>query len=305
MRTDYGESVLELMTDPDGVPRGQAVLDALVGVLDLERLEDNLFRGTSPEVSPVRVFGGQVAAQSLTAVGRTVESDRHVHSLHGYFIRPGDPKSPIIYEVDRTRDGRSFTTRRVSAIQHGAPIFTMSASFQIDEPGVDHAIDMPEVPGPDELPTYAERLAPVRDALAMLAAMPRPFDVRYVTDPPWAVRTSGPRPGARTQVWFKADGTLGDEQLLHVCLMAYASDLTLLNSVLINHGLAHGIDKLQMASLDHAMWFHRPFRMDEWVLYDTGSPSAHGARGLGAGHFFAADGRLLSTVVQEGLVRLR
>jgi len=293
--------VPEMQIDTDGVPRGQVVVDALIGLLDLEVLEDNLFRGRSPEVSLIRVFGGQVAAQSLTAVGRTVPADRRVHSLHGYFIRPGDPRIPIIYEVDRTRDGRSFTTRRVRAIQHGEAIFTMSASFQIDEPGIDHAIDMPDVPAPEDLPTYAERLAPARESLENMARIPRPFDIRYVSDPPWAPRQAGPHPDGRSQVWFRADGTVPDDPLLQVCLMAYASDLTLLNSVLINHGFAR---RPQMASLDHAMWFHRPFRMDDWVLYDTSSPSASGARGLGMGYFFARDGRLLSTVVQEGLVRL-
>jgi len=293
--------VPEMQIDTDGVPRGQLVVDTLIALLDLEVLEDNLFRGRSPEVSPTRVFGGQVAAQSLTAVGRTVPADRRVHSLHGYFIRPGDPRVPIVYEVDRTRDGRSFTTRRVRAIQHGEAIFTMSASFQVDEPGIDHAIAMPDVPAPEDLPTYAERLAPARESLELLARIPRPFDIRYVSDPPWAPRQAGPHPEGRSQVWFRTDGTVPDDPLLQVCLMAYASDLTLLNSVLINHGFAQ---RPQMASLDHAMWFHRPFRMDDWVLYDTSSPSASGARGLGMGYFFARDGRLLSTVVQEGLVRL-
>ena len=293
--------VPEMQIDSDGVPRGQLVVDTLIALLDLEVLEDNLFRGRSPEVSPTRVFGGQVAAQSLTAVGRTVPADRRVHSLHGYFIRPGDPRVPIVYEVDRTRDGRSFTTRRVRAIQHGEAIFTMSASFQVDEPGIDHAIAMPDVPAPEDLPTYAERLAPARESLELLARIPRPFDIRYVSDPPWAPRQAGPHPEGRSQVWFRTDGSVPDDPLLQVCLMAYASDLTLLNSVLINHGFAQ---RPQMASLDHAMWFHRPFRMDDWVLYDTSSPSASGARGLGMGYFFARDGRLLSTVVQEGLVRL-
>jgi acyl-CoA thioesterase-2 len=291
--------------DRDGVPRGQHVLDALVSLLSLERLEDNLFRGSSPEVSPQRVFGGQVAAQSLTAAGRTVPFERHVHSLHGYFIRPGDPKVPIIYEVDRTRDGSSFTTRRVTAIQHGKPIFAMSASFQIDEPGVEHALPMPDVPPPDGLPGYAELLAPYRDDIAVWATLPRPFEVRYATETPWSARAGGPQPGAVTQVWFRADGTLPSDPLLHTCLLAYMSDLTLLDSALISHGLAAGMDRIQMASLDHAMWFHRPFVLDDWVLYETSSPSASGARGLCTGHFFSADGRLLATVVQEGLVRLR
>lgn len=291
--------------DVDGVPRGQKVLDALVSLLQLERLEENLFRGWSPKVSPVRVFGGQVAAQSLTAMGRTVPPDRHVHSLHGYFIRPGDPEVPIIFEVDRTRDGKSFTTRRVTAIQRGAAIFTMSASFQVDEPGVDHAIAMPNVAGPDGLAGYGERLAAVRESIPRWASIPRPFEVRYVTDTPWDARSSGPRPGARNQVWFRADGTLPDDPLLHVCLLAYISDLTLLDSALINHGLASGLDRIQLASLDHAMWFHRPISMDDWVLYETSSPSASGARGLCTGHFFSIDGQLLATVVQEGLIRQR
>ncbi len=295
----------EQTLDTDGVPRGQAVLDALVGLLDLERLEENLFRGVSPEISPVRVFGGQVAAQALVAVGRTVPPDRRVHSLHGYFLRPGDPRVPIIYEVDRTRDGQSFTTRRVVAIQHGKAIFAMSGSFQVDEPGVDHGLEMPDVPDPESLPTYAERLAPFRDRLAVWGRIPRPFDIRYVSEPPWESRLSGPKPAARTQVWFRADGTLPDDDLLHVCMLAYVSDLTLLESVLTTHGLAAGFDNVQLASLDHAMWFHRPIRVDEWILYDITSPSASGARGLGTGSFFSQDGRMLATVVQEGLIRVR
>lgn len=291
--------------DVDGVPRGQAVLDALVSVLDLERLEDNLFRGSSPEVSPQRVFGGQVASQSLIAAGRTVPSDRHVHSLHGYFLRPGDPKTPIIYEVDRTRDGSSFTTRRVTAIQHGKPIFAMSASFQVAEDGIEHSLPMPDVPGPDGLRGYGDVLAPYRDRLEVWAELPRPFEVRYVTDTPWSARAAGSQPGAVTRVWFRADGSLADDPLLHTCLLAYMSDLTLLDSALISHGLASGIDRIQLASLDHAMWFHRPVVMDDWVLYETSSPAASGARGLCTGHFFSADGAHLATVVQEGLIRLR
>lgn len=291
--------------DTDGIPRGQAVLDGLVAILDLERIEDNLFRGSSPEISPVRIFGGQVAAQSLTAAGRTVVPERRVHSLHGYFLRPGDPRIPIVYEVDRTRDGHSFSTRRVTAIQHGRPIFAMSASFQIDEPGLEHALPMPQAPGPDGLPSYAEVLSAHREELDIWASLPRPFEVRYATESPWAARESGPHQGEVTQVWFRPDGVLPDDPLLHVCLMAYLSDLTLLDSVQISHGLAPGLDRVQLASLDHAMWFHRPIRMDDWVLYETSSPSASGARGLCTGHFFSASGQMLATVVQEGLVRQR
>jgi len=291
--------------DTDGVPRGQGVVDSLVELLDLERVEDNLYRGVSPELSPVRVFGGQVAAQALTAAGRTVPSERRVHSLHAFFLRPGNPRQPIVYQVDRARDGMSFTTRRVVAIQHGKPIFTMSASFQVDEPGVDHAEPMPSVPPPESLPTYAERIAPFKDRMAVWGQIPRPFDVRYIDDPPWESRLTGPQIGAHSRVWFRTDGVLPDDDLLHVCMLAYLSDLTLLYSVLKTHALSFESDNIQLASLDHAMWFHRPFRVDEWLLYDTRSPSASGARGLGTGHFFSADGRMLATVVQEGLVRLR
>jgi len=291
--------------DIDGVPRGQAVVDDLVKLMDLEQLEDDLYRGYSPEISPSRVFGGQVAAQALIAAGRTVPSDRRVHSLHAYFIRPGSPKNPIVYQVHEAKDGLTFTTRRVVAIQHGKPIFAMSASFQIDEPGVDHADPMPVVPPPESLPTYAERIAPIKERIAVWGRIPRPFDVRYVDDPPWESRLTGPRTEAHNRVWFRTDGVLPDDDLLHVCILAYLSDLTLLYSVLATHALSAEFDRLQVASLDHAMWFHRPFRVDEWVLYDTSSPSASGARGLGTGHFFSADGRMIATAVQEGLVRLR
>lgn len=287
---------------PDGDSRGQPVLDRLVALLDLERIEENIFRGVSI-ASPMRVFGGQVAGQALVAAGRTVPAQRRVHSLHAYFIRPGDPSVPIVYEVDRIRDGRSFTTRRVVAIQHGQAIFSLSASFQIDEPGIEHSEPMPRVPGPTELPTFAERIASVRDEIGVLAEFPRPIDIRYVTEPPWLSRERGPRE-ARNQVWMRADGVLPDDQLLHVCVLTYASDLTLLDSVLARHGVYWMLDRVVGASLDHALWFHRPFRADEWFLYDCASPTASGARGLATGRFFAADGTHIATVVQEGLVRL-
>lgn len=287
----------------DGVPRGQPVLDRLVALLDLERIEDDIFRGVSPAESPVRVFGGQVAGQALIAAGRTVPAERRVHSLHAYFIRGGDPSIPIVYEVDRIRDGRSFTTRRVTAIQRGKAIFALSASFQVDEPGIDHGEPMPAVPDPEGLPTHAERAAPVRDRLGAQALLPRPIDLRHVTEPAWLSRGSGPRE-ARSQVWMRADGTLPDDQLLHVCVLTYCSDLTLLDAVLARHGVYWGLDDVTGASLDHALWFHRPFRADEWFLYDCASPSASGGRGLATGRFFSHDGRHLATVVQEGLLRV-
>ncbi|MGI8590538.1 MAG: acyl-CoA thioesterase [Nakamurella sp.] len=283
--------------------QGRAAVAGLISLLDLERLEDDLFRGVSPENSTMRVFGGQVAAQALTAAGRTVAAERRVHSLHAYFLRPGDPAVPIVFEVDRTRDGQSFTTRRVVAIQHGKPIFTLSSSFQLDQDGVDHGDPMPTVAPPEELPTFAERVAAASAPLAAFRRIPRPFDVRYVNEPPWNTGAE-PESGARSQVWFRSYEPLPDDQLLHVCMLAYLSDLTLLDSILTTHGLGGSWKTVKLASLDHAMWFHRPIRVDKWVLYDTHSPSASGSRGLASGHFFAADGSMLATVVQEGLVRV-
>ncbi|HEY3749653.1 MAG TPA: acyl-CoA thioesterase II [Pseudonocardiaceae bacterium] len=288
---------------PDGAPHGQPVLDRLVALLDLERIEDDIFRGVSPAESPVRVFGGQVAGQALIAAGRTVPADRRVHSLHAYFIRPGDPSIPIVYEVDRIRDGRSFTTRRATAIQRGKAIFALSASFQLDEEGMDHSEPMPDVPPPDTLPSYAERVAPLGELLQERLLRPRPIDLRYVTEPAWLSREAGPR-DARNQVWMRADGTLPDDQLLHVCVLTYCSDMTLLDSVLARHGVYWGLDDVNGASLDHALWFHRPFRADEWVLYDCTSPTASGARGLATGRFFTQSGAHIATVVQEGLLRV-
>ena len=294
------------MSRPDttAAPAGQPLLDRLVRLLDLEKIEENIFRGVSPKTALTRVFGGQVAGQALVAAGRTVAAERPVHSLHAYFIRPGDPMVPIVYQVDRTRDGGSFTTRRVIAIQHGEAIFALSASFQKHEHGMEHADPMPsDLPEPESLPTFAERLSPYADKLGALGRIRLPIDLRYVNDPPWVSRELGPR-DAVNRVWMRAGGKLPDDELLHVCVLAYASDMTLLDSVLARHGVAMGLDNLMLASLDHAMWFHRPFRADDWVLYDSRSPSASGGRGFAIGRFFSSDGRLLATVVQEGLARL-
>ncbi len=281
-----------------------SALDDLVGLLDLERIEVDIFRGRQPNDAVQRVFGGQVAGQALVAAGRTVPTDRPVHSLHAYFLRPGDPSIPIVYEVDRIRDGRSFTTRRVVAIQHGKPIFNLSASFALAESGLEHQLPMPAVPPPDGLPTFAERIAPFGARLGPISRLPRPIDLRYVEDPPWVSRADGPRE-PRQQVWLRTDGDLPDDPLVHVCALTYASDMTLLDSVLAAHGLAWRLDDVIGASLDHAMWFHRPFRADEWLLYDSESPSAAGSRGLAAGRIFTADGRHVVSVVQEGLIRVR
>jgi acyl-CoA thioesterase-2 len=288
----------------DGVPRGQPVVDRLVALLNLERIEDDIFRGVSPTDSLPRVFGGQVAGQALIAVGRTVPVDRSVHSLHAYFIRAGDARVPIVYNVDRIRDGQSFSTRRVVAIQHGKVIFVLAASFQLPEEGLEHAEQMPTVPPPERLDDWASWARRSGDTQAPITRTPRPFDLRFITPPPWVdvpARTESP---ARDQLWMRADGVLPDDPLLHVCVLAYVSDLTLLWSVGAPHGHALGQD-VMAASLDHAMWFHRPFRTDDWVLCDYTSPSAAGGRGLATGRFFSRGGKLIASVVQEGVVRIR
>jgi acyl-CoA thioesterase-2 len=277
-----------------------AALDGLIDLLDLESIEVNIFRGRSPDEKRQRVFGGQVAGQALVAAGRTVTGGT-VHSLHAYFLRPGDPTVPILYEVDRIRDGRSFTTRRVVAIQHGHAIFNLSASFHVTEPGFDHQAPMPVVPDPDALPTFAERMKPWRERLGDWYTRPRPIDIRHV-DPPSQDRSLGPRP-PRQRVWMRADGRLPDDPLLHACVVAYASDLSLLDSVLLPHGASWDDGIAMMASLDHVMWFHRPFRADEWLLYDQESPSAAGGRGLARGSIFTRAGALVVSVAQEGLIR--
>jgi acyl-CoA thioesterase-2 len=275
----------------------------LVLLLDLERIEDDIYRGLSPHTGQQRIFGGQVAGQALVAAGRTVPADRGVHSLHAYFLVAGDPSVPVVYQVDRIRDGRSFTTRRVVAVQHGRAIFHLSASFQVAEEGIEHQDAMPDVPGPDELPTMAELLAPYPEQLAAHLARPMLIDRRYVGRPPFIPRgDTDTSAAADSGVWIRA-GALPDDPLVHVCALTYASDMTLLDSVLLPHDMSFGQDSFSGASLDHAMWFHRPFRADEWLLYSQHSPAASGGRGLATGRIFSERGELLVSVVQEGLVR--
>ena len=290
--------------DGDGGPVvGQAAVDLLLEVLDLRQIDPATFTGVSPQVGPQRIFGGQVAGQALVAAGRTVDPERFVHSLHGYFVRPGDPSVPIRYEVETVRDGRSFSVRRSVAYQHGKPIFFLSASFQIVEEGLDHHAPAPlDVPGPDDVPTMADRLARYPERLGALAAAPQSVDVRYVGEPGWV--PPGDRPATEFQrVWMRIAGKLPDDPLIHACALAYASDLTLLDSVLNVHGEVWGPGGIIGASLDHALWFHRPFRADEWFLYDCTSPSASGSRGLATGRMFTRDGRHIASAVQEGLLR--
>jgi acyl-CoA thioesterase-2 len=282
-------------------------LDAVVALLDLEQIELNIFRGRSPEGERrQRVFGGQVAGQALVAAGRTVpDEDRAVHSLHAYFIRPGDPSVPLIYLVDRVRDGRSFTTRRVSAVQHGKTIFTLSASFHRPEPGASHALPMPHVPPPEELPTAAERFRKQFGDSVDSAAFANPIDIRYLGPLSFEAAQDPALRVTKSMAWIRADGDLPDDELLHVCLVTYASDMTLLDSVLLANGLSWTDGRTAGASLDHAMWFHRPFRADQWLLYAQESPVSAGARGLARGELYTREGQLVVSVVQEGLIRTR
>jgi acyl-CoA thioesterase-2 len=276
-------------------------LESLIKLLDIEPIEVNIFRGVSPEgETRQRVFGGQVAAQALMAAGRTVDEGK-VHSLHCYFLRAGDPYVPILYEVDRIRDGRSFTTRRVVAIQHGRAIFNMECSFHVDEPGLEHQSQPPQVPDPETLPTIRQRLEPWKEQLQGFLERPMPIDQRFIGPLPW--EPSGPRE-PRQRLWIRADGELPQDPLLHACVVTYASDMSLFDSILLPHGLRWYDPKFMGASLDHCMWFHRPLRADRWLLYDQESPSAYGARGLARAQLFDQDGRLVCSVAQEGLVRL-
>jgi acyl-CoA thioesterase-2 len=233
-----------------------------------------------------------------------VPADRHVHSLHSYFVRAGDASTPIVYEVDRVRDGRSFSTRRVIAVQHGKTIFSLSASFQLAQDGFDHQTPMPEAPDPETLPTAMQRLADSGYVGDDYLTMPQPIDLRYVDAAPWEREGQGPRVGLN-RVWMKADGRMPDDPLLHVCALTFASDMTLLDAVHARHGITGASDHVRSASLDHAMWFERPFRADEWLLYVTESPSASGGRGLATGRFFRRDGTQVCSVMQEGMVRVK
>ena len=279
----------------------QDALDGLVSLLDLEPIEVNIFRGVSPDEKRQRVFGGQVAGQAVVAAARTVEPQRFVHSLHAYFLRPGDPLVPILYEVDRIRDGRSFTTRRVVAIQHGKAIFNLQASFHAPEPGLDHQLKMPDdVPDPESLADFYTRMEPHKHRLGDAWGRPRPIDVRYIDHDPFDRHD---HPSETQRVWLRADGELPDDPVLHACIVTYASDMTLLDTSVRPFGLAWDSPDVQMASLDHAMWFHRPFRADDWLLYDQHAISTSSARGLAGGAIFTRDGKLAVTVVQEGLIR--
>ncbi len=281
-----------------------AALAQLLALLDLEKIEDNIYRGNSPSEPIQRVFGGQVLAQALVAATRTVDTARPCHSFHGYFLRPGDPSTPILYEVDRARDGGSFTARRVAAIQHGVPIFILAASFQRVEQGFEHQSQMPVVPPPEELEDEQQvllRRSDLPQHVRAWVARDRAFETRSVLS-----RGLGDRPAraAVDHIWLKTRGQLPDDPALHRALLAFVSDMSLLDTALLPHGKSIFSD-VQVASLDHALWFHRPFRADEWLLYVQDSPSASGARGFNRGSLYTRDGVLVASVAQEGLIRSR
>lgn len=280
-------------------------LRELLDLLDLEPLEHNIYRGQNRDIGSGRVYGGQVMAQALVAAARTVEDERIAHSLHGYFILPGDVNAPIVYFVDRLRDGKSFTTRRVTGIQHGRAIFNMAASFQNAEEGVEHQVEMPQVPAPEELPRELDLVRAMADRiperLRSIYTQDRPLDFRPV-DPVDPFRPDRREPGK--QVWLRAEGEIGHELLQHQAVLAYASDYGLLGAALLPHGLSLQNRQLQAATLDHAIWYHRPFRADQWLLYVMDSPAAAGARGFTRGTIFTRDGVLVASTAQEGLIRL-
>jgi acyl-CoA thioesterase II len=284
-----------------------AIQDVLA-ILDLEPLEVNLFRGRSPQSRWQRVFGGQVIGQALVAACRTVDdvAGRPPHSLHAYFLLGGDPKVPIIYEVDRIRDGKSFTTRRVTAIQHGRAIFSMEVSFHVAEDGWMHQLQMPDVPKPDALPSEAQirdgLLSRVPDAVRRYYERERPIELRPVE---YGRYLGEKLEGDRFHIWIRATGRLPDEPAIHQCVLAYASDMTLLDTALIPLGKTVFSEDVMAASLDHALWFHRPFRADEWLLYAQDTPNLGGARGFARGSIFSIDGQLVASVAQEGLLRQR
>jgi len=282
-----------------------SAIDDLLSILDLEPLEVNLFRGRSPQSGWQRVFGGQVIGQALVAALRTVDN-RSPHSMHAYFMLPGDPKVPIIYDVDRIRDGKSFATRRVVAVQHGQAIFTAAVSFHIDEASFTHQARMPDVAMPDDLPSEADikaRALPMMpDPVRRYFERERPIELRPIE---FSRYLGGKSDEAKFHVWIRATGPLPDDPAIHQCVLAYASDMTLLDSALIPHGRTVFEKSIMAASLDHALWFHRPFRADEWLLYAQDSPNLSGARGFARGLIFARDGTLVASVAQEGLLRKR
>ncbi|MCZ4078700.1 acyl-CoA thioesterase II [Rhodococcus sp. H36-A4] len=278
-------------------------LQTLLELLDLEKIGDGVYRGVHPRQVGSRTFGGQLVAQALIAAGKTVEgTTRDVHAVNAHFIRGGDVKKPIDYHVSIQRDGRAFANRQVTAVQDGNELFVMLAAFQDFGKGLEHSVELPDVPYPDALPPLGDHFIGYEDRLQMFVNALKPIDMRYANDPTWIMQGTGERL-THNRVWMKADGELPDASIYHAATMAYASDTTVLDSIITTHGLSWGFDRIVAATVNHSIWFHRPFRFDEWALYATESPVAAGSRGLATGRFFSMDGLLLATVVQEGLIR--
>ncbi|AJW38816.1 Acyl-CoA thioesterase II [Rhodococcus sp. B7740] len=278
-------------------------LETLLDLLALEEIEEDVFVGVHPEQVGSRTFGGQLVAQALIAAGRTVSgTSRDVHAINAHFIRGGDVKKPIEYRVSRQRDGRAFANRQVTAVQDGNELFVMLAAFQDFGKGLEHSVEVPEVPYPDALPPLGDHFVGYEDRLQMFVDALKPIDMRYANDPAWIMHGTGEKLN-HNRVWMKADGDLPDDSIFHAATMGYASDTTVLDSIITTHGLSWGLDRIVAATVNHSIWFHRPFRFDEWALYATESPVAAGSRGLATGRFFSMDGQLLATVVQEGLIR--
>ncbi len=295
MNSSLGGSVV------DSSAAGKSDLDVLLGLLDLQQMDEDVFVGQHPEKVWSRTFGGQLVAQAIIAAGRTV-GDRPVHAINAHFVRGGDTKKPIEYRVDRHRDGRAFANRTVTALQDDQELFVMLAAFQDWNKGLEHGHPLPDVPDPDTLPRIEESFVGLEDKLEMFIKAPHPIDMRYTNDPAWILKGTGERLN-HNRVWMRTDGRLPDDPLLHVATLGYSSDTTVLDSIITTHGLSWGLDRIVAATVNHSIWFHRPFRFDEWALYATESPVASGSRGLATGRFFSRSGELLATTVQEGLIR--
>ncbi|WP_407671600.1 acyl-CoA thioesterase [Nocardia aurantiaca] len=291
----------DVVADPEGAGLSDDLRE-LLRLLDLEENGPDIFLGRHPEKVWSRTFGGQLVSQAIIAAGRTVGPERPIHAVNAHFVRGGDPKQPIEYHVDRHRDGRSIANRTVTAYQDGQELFVMLAAFQDWGKGLEHAAPLPDVPGPEGLPRVEESFEGLEDKLQMFVNAPHPIEMRYTNDPAWVLKGKGESLG-HNRVWMRTDGQLPDDPLIHVAALAYSSDTTVLDSIITTHGLSWGWDRIIAATVNHSIWFHRPFRFDDWSLYATESPVAAGSRGLALGHFYSRTGDLLATTVQEGVIR--
>ncbi len=285
----------------DSVPEEPSDLEILLGLLELDEAEPDVFIGHHPDKVWSRTFGGQLVAQGIMAAGRTA-GERTIHAVNAHFVRGGDPKQPIEYRVERHRDGRAFANRTVTALQDDQELFVMLAAFQEYGKGLEHSHALPEVPDPETLPRVEASFQGFEDKLEMFIKAPRPIDMRYTNDPAWILKGTGERLN-HNRVWMRTDGALPDDPLIHVAALGYSSDTTVLDSILTTHGLSWGLDRIVAATVNHSIWFHRPFRFDDWALYATESPVAAGSRGLATGRFYSRAGELLATTVQEGMIR--